>query len=277
MEELKTKLITFGQIEKSADEKTITVVASDETEDRQGEIVRVSGWDLKNFKKNPVMLVSHDYSQLPIGTWEVSKREGKLVAKATFSSIPKAKEVETLVKEGILSAVSVGFIVKKRNDIDPAIIEKAELLEISWVSVPANPSALMLAYEKGYAFQMKKSPEIEKNEKLLAHYKEVVKKYRELLVKLQEKHGIKIDGEKVEEVEQIEEVMTAETTERVEPIIEENKPKDVIEEVTPVAETITEAAPEETPKAEETPSAEEIKKAVGEAIQPYLDVLKKYI
>jgi HK97 family phage prohead protease len=280
MEEIETKLIAFGHVEKSANPKEIVVVASDETEDRQGEIVRVSGWQLKNFKSNPVMLVSHDYTQLPIGTWEVSRRDGRLIAKAKFSSIPKAQEVETLVKEGILSAVSVGFIVRQRNEVNPSIIEKAELLEISWVSVPANPSALMLAYEKGYTLQMKKSPEVEKSEKLLEHYKSVVKGYRELLKTLQEKHGIKIEGEKVEETEQIAEVLEAEKNPKVveeTPVVEEIKPEAVVN-VQPADESIEQVAAEETPKPQETPvDNAEIEKAVGEAMKPYLDVLKKYI
>jgi len=265
MAEIEKKYIAFGEV-KSVDDKTITVVASDESEDRQGEVIKVAGWSLANFKKNPVMLVSHDYTQLPIGTWEVHKAGGKLTAKATFSSIERAKEVETLVREGILSAVSVGFIVKERNIKDPYVIEKAELLEISWVSVPANPNALQLAMAKGFSVEMKKAPEVEKNEKLLEHYKEVVKEYRELLKTLQEKHQIEIDG-KVEEVEQIKTV-----------IEKEIKPKEVIIVTEEIAEKVEPVAVLETPVQVETPlDKAELTKAVNEALKPYLNELKKYI
>lgn len=44
----------------------------------------------------------------------------------------------------MLKAVSVGFIVLKRNETDYRIIEKAELLEVSFVAVPCNPNAISM-------------------------------------------------------------------------------------------------------------------------------------
>jgi phage head maturation protease len=44
----------------------------------------------------------------------------------------------------MLKTVSVGFIPLKRNDQDYKIIEKAELLEVSFVAVPANPNAISM-------------------------------------------------------------------------------------------------------------------------------------
>jgi hypothetical protein len=41
-----------------------------------------------------------------------------------------------------LKAVSVGFIPLERNSKDYNIIERAELLEVSFVAVPCNPYAL---------------------------------------------------------------------------------------------------------------------------------------
>jgi Mg2+ and Co2+ transporter CorA len=46
--------------------------------------------------------------------------------------------------EGMLKTVSVGFIPLKRNEQDYKIIEKAELLEVSFVAVPCNPNAVSL-------------------------------------------------------------------------------------------------------------------------------------
>lgn len=40
--------------------------------------------------------------------------------------------------------MSVGLLVKKRNEDDEKIIEQAELYEVSFVSVPANPNAISL-------------------------------------------------------------------------------------------------------------------------------------
>lgn len=144
----------FGEVKSVNEDGTITVVASDETVDRHGETIKVDGWDLKNFKKNAVMLVSHNWSDLPIGKWLKPRvEENKLLMDAKFSETSsKATEVLNLVKEGILNTVSVGLIVKERDEKDPSVITKAELLEVSWVSLPANPNAMALALAKGMKF-----------------------------------------------------------------------------------------------------------------------------
>jgi hypothetical protein len=41
----------------------ITFVASDETEDRLGDVLRSEGWDLDGYRRNPVFLWAHDYTQ----------------------------------------------------------------------------------------------------------------------------------------------------------------------------------------------------------------------
>lgn len=150
----KNKCFLFGEVKSVNEDGTITVVASDETVDRHGETIKVDGWDLKNFKKNAVMLVSHNWSDLPIGKWLKPRVEdNKLLMDAKFSETSsKATEVLNLVKEGILNTVSVGLIVKERDEKDPSIITKAELLEVSWVSLPANPNAMALALAKGMKF-----------------------------------------------------------------------------------------------------------------------------
>ena len=44
-------------------------VLSDATIDSYGDMIEPSGWDLRNFKKNPIALFSHA-SSWPIGIWE---------------------------------------------------------------------------------------------------------------------------------------------------------------------------------------------------------------
>ena len=203
----KNKLFSFGVV-KTDDNGKITVVASDETKDRHGEIVKVKGWDLQNFKKNPTMLIGHNYQDLPVGKWNKTRVEEKeLLVEPEFANTDKGNEVEELDKSGILPAVSVGFMVKKRNEEDPSIIEEAELLEVSWVSVPANPSALIQSSYKGYKFDMKLDKEAKDIEKLLAHYREVLPEYRKLLKKLNKLYAIDVDGIDIKEGKQIENVM----------------------------------------------------------------------
>jgi HK97 family phage prohead protease len=128
-------------------ENEILVFASDETPDRHGEVIMVGGWELTSFKQNPVLLASHRSQDFPIGkATDISISNGKLIFKAIFSKATKeAREAYELVKEGILNTFSVGFIPREYDEKDGNIITKAELLEISLVSIPANPNAVVIA------------------------------------------------------------------------------------------------------------------------------------
>jgi len=141
----------------SADDP-MTFILSDETVDRVGDVIRASGWQLGNFRKNPVALFGHDHS-FPIGEWKNVRVVGtqllgtlKLAAEGTSARID---EIRSLLEQRILKAVSVGFSIKDYEPMDKAEpyggweIKKAELHETSVVSVPANPSAVLLAKTMG--------------------------------------------------------------------------------------------------------------------------------
>lgn len=137
-----------------AEGKKLVGIASSEAEDRHGEVVSLSGWDLKNAKKNCPLLWAHDHSQLPLGTVERFWTEGdskasgsrkRLMFEAVISdATERGRAVRQLIEEGILKAFSVGF---RGLEMDDNKFTKQELLEISVVNVPANPDALMLAYK----------------------------------------------------------------------------------------------------------------------------------
>lgn len=119
------------------------VIATNEAVDRDGEIIKVAGWDFKNFMKNPIMLWGHDFHGLPIGGVEkIEIVDGNVVVTGVFANTFFAQEVRQLFEDGFLRTVSVGFIPKQRDPEDPSIITEAELLEISFVPVPSNPEAL---------------------------------------------------------------------------------------------------------------------------------------
>lgn len=122
-------------------------IASTEATDRDGEVILQNGWILDNFIKNPVILASHNYYEFPIGkATDIQVSDGKLIFKMIFSkATEKAIEAAQLVQEGILKSFSVGFIPREYDPMQPNMITKAELLEISLVTVPANPEALVLA------------------------------------------------------------------------------------------------------------------------------------
>src|SRR5688572_14624883 len=89
-------------------------VASDETVDRYGDIIRASGWQLENFRKNPVLLFGHQSDTLPVGRVEPIAVEGtQLIAHAEFlpeGVTPFADSLWALIEHGALNAVSVGFL-----------------------------------------------------------------------------------------------------------------------------------------------------------------------
>jgi len=146
----------------------LMAVASTETEDRQGDVIMASGWDLRKFKQNPVLQFAHKYNEPPIGIAKNIKIVGKtLVFEPVFHEFTQlAKEVKAMFESvpAIMRAFSVGFIPTKLNDKDNHIIEKAELLEISAVPVPANAEALIVAAKSFTDKQEKKVCEWVKGE-----------------------------------------------------------------------------------------------------------------
>lgn len=141
----------FSLIEKKVDEEKSTVegIFSTSDEDRHGDVVQ-QVWDLKHFKKNPVILNSHSYHDAAevIGkATSIKVKDGKLEGKIKFATgeNPKAKVIFDMIKGGFLNAFSVGFIPKEFSN--KGEILKSELLEVSVVSVPAN--AMALAKAKG--------------------------------------------------------------------------------------------------------------------------------
>jgi HK97 family phage prohead protease len=146
-----SKLFTKAQIvDKDANGQTFTAVASTSTVDRHGEVVSPEGWDLENFKKNPVLLWSHDHTIPAIGKATKIWVEGigsaaKLMFSGVFQTVTEeGKAAAQLVAEGILNSFSVGFIP---SEMVGNTYTEQELLEISLVNVPANPDAMMLAYK----------------------------------------------------------------------------------------------------------------------------------
>lgn len=133
----------------ATDAGTFEVVITTENLDRYQEVIKLDGWDIEHYRKNPIVLWGHDHDQ-PIGiATSIDIVDGKMIAKGKFAPTEKAQEIRQLYDAGIIKATSVGFIEKEREG---NLITKAELLEFSFVSVPANPYALRLSMERGLFF-----------------------------------------------------------------------------------------------------------------------------
>jgi Escherichia/Staphylococcus phage prohead protease len=150
----------LAQISTTNEARTIRFVASDETVDRYGDIIRASGWQLTNYTKNGPLLFAHDSRSPPIGTAKAWVEGTRLLADATFleEGVSEfADEIWRITDAGALKAVSVGFLPFEWNlirgepddsgyaPVTGYEFTSQELLELSVVPVPANPQALALA------------------------------------------------------------------------------------------------------------------------------------
>jgi len=127
-------------------------VLSDETPDRMDDVIMSDGWDLANFKRNPIALFNHK-SDFPIGRWRNLRVEDKQLRGhlelAPEGTSARIDEIRKLIEAGILRAVSVGFrpmeSKPRKESTFGSFFTKSELVETSLVSVPANPNALAIA------------------------------------------------------------------------------------------------------------------------------------
>jgi HK97 family phage major capsid protein/HK97 family phage prohead protease len=142
--------VTKSIVVKASSDDPYEFVLSSSIVDRVGDIVDVSGIDVADFRKNPIALFGHDHSR-PIGVWEdVAVRGGQLVGKLKLAAAGTSQfidELRSLVEQGILRAVSIGFSVKEAvrlKDTGGYRFVKTALHEVSLVSVPANQAALRI-------------------------------------------------------------------------------------------------------------------------------------
>ena len=136
-----SKNLPYGQVE---------VLVSNSATDRHGESIEMTGIDIKQVQRNPVVLWAHDYQSLPIGKiLKLWKSGTDLMARIEFmyNIVDFADIVYKLIMAGTLNAVSIGGIVKEygvQNGItDYSKIAKLEMVELSVVPVGAHPDALV--------------------------------------------------------------------------------------------------------------------------------------
>lgn len=142
--------------------RTATFVAATETgvDTYSGkEYLRVAGADLKRYRRNPVVLDTHNRFEAGaiIGKATLAVEDNELVAAVTFAETQRAEDIWTLVRGGFLRALSVGFLPRDSVQVEdgktaklgeseiegPArLVKKWELYEISVVPVPADPNAI---------------------------------------------------------------------------------------------------------------------------------------
>lgn len=162
------QFVRYMDDEDKKEKGKMSFVASTDRADRYGDIIDQRGWDLDSYKANPVILLNHDHQSLPIGRGDVRLTEAGLVIDVEFDMAdPRAAEIAGKAERGFMNAVSVGFTPIKAtpraqlpaehfafSKAGGQFFERAELLEVSIVTIPANADAVAIA-AKNIGFDLK--------------------------------------------------------------------------------------------------------------------------
>lgn len=160
----KTKASTPLSID--IENRTMEVVMSTRSVDRDGDIVEPKGIDLKNYLENPVVLWAHNSSMPPIAkVLDVTQEADHLRGTVQFAKTEMAEEIFQLYVGGFLKTWSIGFGVKELEPMEDEQskyvkgyhIKASELYELSAVPVPANPEALVRACKSLKDEELKKT------------------------------------------------------------------------------------------------------------------------
>lgn len=103
--------------------------------------------DWKTKKRAPALLWQHDTAS-PIGVYEEMREdETGLYVKGRLSDVQRGREAYTLLSDGALSGLSIGFrTLKSSMDEETGIrtLTELELWEVSLVTFPANDAARVM-------------------------------------------------------------------------------------------------------------------------------------
>lgn len=135
-----------GEDDETSPTGSFHIILSAPSEDRDGEKLLPNEWKTP-LPERITMDRDHGMSvDTTVGSGVPSiEKDGSLHVRGTYSSLPMAQDVRTLVKEGHIRQTSVAFM---RRDVPGADGKKSvqrELLNGAFVAVPANPDALVLS------------------------------------------------------------------------------------------------------------------------------------
>lgn len=163
-EQIKAMCKKAGIVYQAGDEANVaTFEASNQTPDREGDIILMSGGDFTDYKKNPVFQWVHELWTKPIGAVidltidKSDKQNPRLLATVVFQQVTQeARELCELVKLGYIKAVSIGFRNKRGGIKFPSESERDamgmipggvvhtawDMIELSLCPVGMNQDAL---------------------------------------------------------------------------------------------------------------------------------------
>jgi len=202
-EVLMEKVIMNCKIEKNKDDETYKFSLSDETKDADREIIKVDGWKLTVYKKNPVVLWAHSHSIPAIGISKTIKVIDEVLVSvmrfATKGIHAIADIVHALVDDDIIKAVSVGYIPLTREYPSDTTYGKAgkgprvitltqELREWSLCNIGVNAYSLReTMLERGYDEKAIKSIMTNDDDKDKIDLKDIVQGLSEKIERIENK------------------------------------------------------------------------------------------
>lgn len=123
------------------------VILSAPTKDRDGDTLLPGDWkqplpERITFDADHAMSVAGTVGS---GVPRIDEETGNLIVTGTYSSLPRAQEVRTLVNEGHINTTSVAFMTEPATDKDGKPSQVRELLNGAFVAIPSNREALVLS------------------------------------------------------------------------------------------------------------------------------------
>lgn len=157
------KLTLAGDPSKvNRDARTVQCTITTQEVDHDLEVVLTKGLDLRQWMKNPIVLFMHDH-YAPVGrAVDVDRRDDRILSTVKFSTTELANDVLTWYADGTARGWSIGMnpMTIKRRRITEAdvrkntswagaelIVEKAQLMELSAVTIPCNDAALTKVFD----------------------------------------------------------------------------------------------------------------------------------
>ena len=145
---------------------TFEVILSAPTLDRDGDTLMPEDWKTP-LPEHITFDIDHGMSvasTVGSGVPEIDEATGNLIVRGSFSSLPRAQEVRTLVKEGHINRTSVAFMNERQKLKDGKTRNVRELLNGAFVAIPSNRDAVILSSKSLDDVEVKYSPDQERDE-----------------------------------------------------------------------------------------------------------------
>lgn len=145
----------ISEVRRNKDDDRTTVVIKTDALDTYNTVIDPAGGDLSGYNHNPVVLFNHDPGFI-VGRSNVRYQDGKLIAEMADDDWdkddPEAMRILNKVKNKFINMASIGFGYKDEDVTEDEAdgkkflrINKWKLMEWSWVTMAADPGALVIS------------------------------------------------------------------------------------------------------------------------------------